>query len=37
MVVLGALARVVPIFAMESLEKSLAARAPRGTAKLNRI
>lgn len=35
MVMLGALARVVPIVDMESLEKSVAARAPRGTAELN--
>ena len=35
MVMLGALARFVPIVSMESLEKSVAARAPKGTAELN--
>ncbi len=35
MVMLGALARFVPIVSTASLEKSVTARAPRGTAELN--
>lgn len=35
MVMLGALARFVPLVSMASLEQAVAARAPRGTAELN--
>lgn len=35
MVMLGAVARLMPVISMENLEKSVSARVPKGTAELN--